>query len=375
MKKNLLMWDETLFRDPEVLETDYIPEQFNFRDTQMKELAFQVQPGLRGGRPLNTICRGIPGTGKTTSVRKLFSEIEEQTKKLVPVYINCQIDNTKFAIFSQIYRKLSGHLPPASGTSFKQVFDAVARILQRDNSVLLVCLDDANYLLYENEINRVLYTLLRSHEAYPGTRIGVIAIISDMTVDLLKEVDPRVSSVFRPTEIYFSPYGEEEVRQILKERVMQGLYPGVLSESMLDLVVKQTMNSGDLRVGIDLIKRATLNAEHDARRSVERDDICRAYEISKYLHLAFSVRTLKGDERLLLRHIAEICGAGEAEMAAGEVYRSTKEMMKIGYTRFYEILKKLDAMRLINLQYRQGRGRTRLISLRYDPDRVIEQLH
>ena len=374
MKKNLLMWDETLFRDPEVLETDYIPEQFNFRDIQMKELAFQIQPGLRGGRPLNTICRGIPGTGKTTSVRKLFTEIEEQTKKLVPVYINCQIDNTKFAIFSQIYRKLSGHLPPASGTSFKQVFDAVARILQRDNSVLLVCLDDANYLLYENEINRVLYTLLRSHEAYPGTRIGVIAIISDMTVDLLREVDPRVSSVFRPTEIYFPPYGEDEVRQILKERVMQGLYPGVLSEEMLDLVVKQTMNSGDLRVGIDLVKRATLNAEHDARRSVERDDVCRAYEISKYLHLTFSVRTLKGDERMLLRHIAEISGSGEGEMAAGEVYRSTKEKMKIGYTRFYEILKKLDAMRLINLQYRQGRGRTRLILLRYDPDRVIEQL-
>ena len=41
MKKNLLMWDETLFRDPEVLEIDYVPEQFEFRDAQMRELAFQ----------------------------------------------------------------------------------------------------------------------------------------------------------------------------------------------------------------------------------------------------------------------------------------------------------------------------------------------
>jgi cell division control protein 6 len=96
MKKNLLMWDETLFRDPEVLEIDYVPEQFEFRDAQMRELAFQIRPGLRGGRPLNTVCKGLPGTGKTTSIRKLFAEIEETTKKLVPVYINCQIDNTKF---------------------------------------------------------------------------------------------------------------------------------------------------------------------------------------------------------------------------------------------------------------------------------------
>ena len=150
MKKNLLMWDETLFRDPEVFEIDYVPEQFNFRDSQMRELAFQIRPGMRGGRPLNTICRGLPGTGKTTSVRRLFGEIEENTKKLVPIHVNCQIDNTKFAIFSQIYRKLSGHLPPASGTSFKQVFDAIARILQKEGQVLLVALDDANYLLYEN---------------------------------------------------------------------------------------------------------------------------------------------------------------------------------------------------------------------------------
>ena len=202
MKKNLLMWDETLFRDPEVLEIDYVPEQFEFRDAQMRELAFQIRPGLRGGRPLNTVCKGLPGTGKTTSIRKLFAEIEDTTKKLVPVYINCQIDNTKFAIISQIYKKLSGHLPPSSGTSFKQVFDAVARILVKEEIVLLVALDDANYLLYENEINKVLYTLLRSHETYEGTRIGVIVIVSDLDVDLSRAVDARVASVFRPAEIY-----------------------------------------------------------------------------------------------------------------------------------------------------------------------------
>jgi cell division control protein 6 len=373
MKKDLLMWDETLFRDPEVFELDYVPEQFNHREDQMRELAFQIRPGLRGGRPLNTICRGLPGTGKTTSVRKLFGEIEETTKKLVPVYINCQIDNTKFAIFSQIYRRLSGHLPPSSGTSFKQVFDAIARLLQKEEQVLLVCLDDANYLLYENELNKVLYTLLRSHEAYPGTRIGVIVIISDLDVDLSREVDARVSSVFRPTESYFPPYSENEVREIIRERVLQGLYPGVLGDAMFDLVVGQTMKSGDLRVGIDLLKRAVLNAEKHARRVIDREDICGAYSVSKYLHLSYSLKTLKEEEKQLLRTLAVRSGEG-VEMNAGEVYKAVKETMGIGYTRFYEMIKKFDAMRLVNLQYRDGKGRTRLISLRYDPARVLSYL-
>ena len=373
MKKDLLMWDETLFRDPEVLELDYVPEQFHYREDQIRELAFQIRPGLRGGRPLNTICRGLPGTGKTTCVRKLFGEIEETTKKLIPVYVNCQIDNTKFAIFSQIYRRLSGHLPPASGTSFKQVFDAIARLLQKEEAVLLLALDDANYLLYENELNKVLYTLLRSHEAYPGTRIGVMVIISDLDVDLSQEVDARVASVFRPTEIYFPPYSETEVRSIIQERVLQGFYPGVVTDALLDLVIAQTMKSGDLRVGIDLMKRAGLSAEKHARRVIEQEDICGAYSVSKYLHLAYSLKTLKEDEKELLRTLASR-SAGDADMNAGEVYKAVKDAMGIGYTRFYEIVRKLDAMRLVNLQYRDGKGRTRLISLRYDPGRVLSYL-
>jgi cell division control protein 6 len=373
MKKNLLMWDETLFRDPEVLEIDYVPEQFEFRDAQMRELAFQIRPGLRGGRPLNTICKGLPGTGKTTSIRKLFAEIEETTKKLVPVYINCQIDNTKFAILSQIYKKLAGHLPPSSGTSFKQVFDAVARILIKDEIVLIVALDDANYLLYENEINKVLYTLLRSHETYEGTRIGVMVIVSDLDVDLSRAVDARVASVFRPTEIYFPPYENTEIQEIMKARVTQGLFPGVLSEELLDLVVKQTQKSGDLRVGIDLLKRAALSAERAARRSIEREDICGAYEISKYLHLSYTIKTLNDEERMILKSFAER-SAKEHDMNAGDVYKSLKETLSIGYTRFYEIVKKMDGMRLINLQYRDGKGRTRIITLRYDPVKILEYL-
>jgi cell division control protein 6 len=194
-----------------------------------------------------------------------------------------------------------------------------------------------------------------------------------MSIDLAREVDPRVASVLRPTEIYFPPYSEEEVHSILKERVLQGFYPGVLSNEMLDLVVEQTMQSGDLRVGIDLLKRAGLQAERDARKKIERDDICRAYEISRYLHLDFTIRTLREEEKKVLAKLAEI-SLQETEMNAGEVYKAIKEGIPLGYTKFYEMIRKFDAMRIVNLHYRSGRGRTRLISLRYDPARITERL-
>ena len=125
----------------------------------------------------------------------------------------------------------------------------------------------------------------------------------------------------------------------MKARAMQGLFQGVLSEELLDLVVEQTLKSGDLRVGIDLLKRAALSAERAARRAIERDDICKAYEISKYLHLSYTVKTLKDEERAILLALAER-SSQEKEMNAGEVYKSLKESLSIGYTRFYEIIKK-----------------------------------
>ena len=76
-------------------------------------------------------------------------------------------------------------------------------------------------------------------------------------------------------------------------------------------------------MGIDLLKRATLSAERAARRSIEREDICGAYEISKYLHLYYTLKTLKDEERLVLKSLAER-SVKEHEMNAGDVYKYIK---------------------------------------------------
>ncbi len=373
MTRHLLNWDETLFRDPEVFDPDFVPEQFNFREAQMQELAFQLRPGLRGARPLNTVCRGPPGTGKTTTVRKLFAEVEETTKTLVPVYVNCQIDNTSFGVLSEVYNQISGHLPRATRTSTKQVIDGVARVLDRDQKILVVALDDANYLLYENELNRVLYSLLRTHEVYPGTKIGVIVILSDLTIQLAERLDARAQSIFRPGEVYFSPYSSDEVRAILDERARQGFYPGVLSGEQLDLVVEQTMKGGDLRVGIDLLKRAGIAAEMDGRRRIEDQDVRRAYTTSRFLHLDAVIRTLDSDERGVLDHLARASEERD-EITTGELFDEIHEELGLRYTRYYEIVTKLEAMRLVDITFRAGRGRSRTVNLRYEPERILERL-
>mgnify|MGYP005815269017 FL=1 len=71
---DILLWDETLFKDLSVLEPDYLPEYFPHRDSQLNALRFALKPSLRGMRPLNCLLVGPPGTGKTSAIMKTFRE-------------------------------------------------------------------------------------------------------------------------------------------------------------------------------------------------------------------------------------------------------------------------------------------------------------
>jgi len=363
--KDLLSWDQTLFKDSELFELDHIPEHFLHRDSQLKSLMHCVRPALSGGRPLNSLCIGAPGTGKTTAVLKVFEEIEKHTQNVVPVLVNCQVNSTRYAVFSQIFKKLIGYAPPASGVSFKKVFSEVAKYIAEHEKVLLVALDDMNYLFYENEVNEVLYSLLRAHETHPGARMGVIAILSDTGVPHI--LDPKVESVFLPEEVKFPQYSYDEIRDILSNRGKLGFYPNVLDESVLENIAKHTFALGDLRVGIDLLKRSGLNAEKRASRTIALEDVEAAYEKSRLVHLSYMMRTLKKDEKILLGLIVD-----SPQSNSGDLYEKFHEKTALGYTRFYELLNKLGSVKLIDADFtgKGARGRSRVVTLKFQPEEV-----
>lgn len=71
------MEQRTLFKDEDVFDSKFTPDIIHSRDTQLRGLAETLRPALRGARPINTIIRGQPGTGKTTCVNRIFAEFEE----------------------------------------------------------------------------------------------------------------------------------------------------------------------------------------------------------------------------------------------------------------------------------------------------------
>jgi len=372
MPIQLLMSDQTLFKDRDVFESDYIPDSFQYRDTQLREMAHALRPALFGSRPHNIILRGLPGTGKTTSVRHIFSEIRETTRRILPVHVNCKNDHTRFMIFARIYEEIYGHLPPGSGISSRRLLDSVGRGLLDGHRVLLLCLDDANYMIPEGVLNDTLFSVLRLNEQFPGARSGVVLAVGSMDCDFSRELDAAVISVMQPSEIYFAPYYEAEVRGILRGRLRQGVYAGVVPDAILDAIVEKTMLSGDLRVGMDLLRRSVLNAEDAGRTVVSEEDVTMAFPVSQNIHLAATVKVLSRDEKKMLRQMAQY-SLQEEQMNSRAVFSSVREEVPMGYTLYFERLRKFDQMRLINLYSPRIRGNTREIILRFDAEKVVEE--
>lgn len=361
--------DQTLFRDIDVFDPSFVPEHLNHRDAQIQELAFLIGPALRGARPMNAILRGPPGTGKTTTVLRVFAELKETSRRVIPVYINCRQDHTMLAVYQRIAEQLFGHTSPSR--HLEDIRDAIAANLRDADAILLVCFDDAEYLIAAGTYNTLLYQILRLYERWDTVRApGVIAVTSDLGMHLSAEADASVRPVFHPREIFFPPYTRTEIREILGERVRRGLYPRVMPKVILERIAGITVREQDIRIGIALIKAAVLQAETDGRHQVTHDDLHAAIRLVTAPVLEARAAGLSPGERSLLCQIAEHSLAGE-EMLSGAVFEAAREYLPIAKSTYHEHLEHLKTVGIVDLMPRSGRGREREVRLRYDPADVV----
>jgi len=81
--EDILMHDESLFQNINAFDPDYLPPNYNFRDTQMEAMAMAIRPAMRGGQPSSAVVLGSPATGKTTAIKKVYELVEKNTEKVV----------------------------------------------------------------------------------------------------------------------------------------------------------------------------------------------------------------------------------------------------------------------------------------------------
>ena len=362
--EDILMYDESLFQNINAFDPDYVPPNYNFRDTQMEAMAMAIRPAMRGGQPSNAIILGSPATGKTTAIKKVFEMVEDNTEKVICVYVNCQIHTTRFGIFSQIYKKMFGHLPPETGVPFSRIYTQIMQDLQKKEKSLIVAFDDINYLFQSKNANKVVYDLLRAYEEYPGVRTSIFAILSDL--EFKYAFDKNVNTVFIPQEIMFPLYTYTEIEDILRDRVKAGFFPGVLSDEILEQIAMYTLENGDLRVGINILKSCGNIAEASASREITQEHFDKAIESLVSINVSETLKSLNDVERGLLKMIVDY---GD-DYSAGDLAEEYKQKTGSSYASFNRTLDKLEFVRLIDTKFtgKGVRGNSRQIILRFNPE-------
>ena len=365
--EDILMYDESLFQNINAFDPDYMPQNYNFRDTQMEAMAMSIRPAIRGGKPSNAIVLGSPATGKTTAIKKVFELVEKTSEKVVCVYINCQIHTTRFGIFSQIYKKIFGHIPPETGVPFSRIYDQIMKYLQTNDKALIVAFDDVNYLFQSKTANKVFYDVLRAYEEYNGVKTATFAILSDL--EFKYAFDKNVNTVFIPQEITFPLYSYTEIEEILKNRAKAGFYPNVLGDGILEQIAMYTYEKGDLRIGINLLRTCGNIAEADASREITQKHYDEAVDSLVSINIKQAIDSLNDEEKSVLKAIADYDGV----YAAGELSEIFKEKTGSSYTSFYRILDKLEFVRLIDTKFtgKGVKGKSREIILRFNPDDYV----
>ena len=328
--KDVLKSTETLFKNPVVLDYDYVPKLIPYREQQQRFIAECLRPLVQERNGKNLLLHGPSGNGKTVACKNLFQELEEESDNIDILYINCWQKNTSFKIMSEIADQLGFKFTQNLKTD--DLFKLIKLKLNKGSAVF--CFDEADKI----DDFDFLYMLLE--EIY---RKSVILITNYH--DWLINLDPRIKSRLTPDTLEFKSYTKTEIEGILRERLKFAYFEDVWDEAAFELIVQKTTDIADIRSGMYLLKEAGLSAESSSRKKITLDDAKKAIQKLDEFTIKNS-NDLEDETRFILTIVKEHSG-----MKTGELFKIyEQEGGKSKYKTFTRKIAKLSENKFVALQ-------------------------
>jgi len=290
MFEDILKDEESLFKDIDVLDFDYMPKLVPYRENEQKEIAACIKPLFMGRNGFNLVITGAPGIGKTLATKKVLEEIEEHDTNIISFYINCWHKNSTYKIYMDICQELGLRYSVNKGKD--ELFAMIKKELS-DNPVVFVF----------DEIDKVEdYDFL--YQIFESFYKRCIIVITNYD-DWFRGIDDRLKSRFLARRLLFRPYTKEEVLGILKERVKYAFYKDVVKKDALELIAAITYKYNDIRVGLHLLRESGTIAENKSKRYVDINDAKEA--IAKLDGFSYiNLEELDDEEKFILKVIDEL---------------------------------------------------------------------
>ncbi len=302
--------ENEIFSDKGSLDSlSYTPRNIIDRQKESEQI-LRYLLGYKKGYlvPLVSIF-GRSGSGKSTLVRYVCEQLDKDVKLC---FVNLRRAKTVFGAANVMLTKLGQeNVTSASGINkaMEQIGQGIKSSLTHSKKKLLVLvLDEFDVLFFDKRSNPsdFVYKLIEMEGAVrkKGFQCCIVTISNNVVSDY--DLDDRVRSRIGSSEVFFSPYTEQEVLDILTERAKEAFKILPKDEVLQYCAHRSSTEHGDARRAIDLLRIAselassngeTISKEHVdlASDELQKDRIEQVLSSSplhvKYLLMALSIRT------------------------------------------------------------------------------------
>lgn len=222
-----------------VLDRDFIPNELPHRDGHIQELrnALAGIPNPEGHELI--AIYGPAGSGKTTLARYVAQRFDAEYPELNVGYVSCVTSGTQTSALHELLTQ-TGHLP-TSTTGARQTYDYLARIRDVTDPLLLI-IDELDFL----EDPSLIHSLYGTY--------GVWAIFIGIDeYDFLEGLRSGTRSRLQTAHhIRLSKYTNQQLMDILWDRINLGLRHDIVTQSVLQEITNRAR--GDAHLAISLLR-------------------------------------------------------------------------------------------------------------------------
>jgi cell division control protein 6 len=372
----------TVFKDVKKLDFDYVPDDLQHRDDQLRKLARIFGQILKSNVSENVLIKGSVGTGKTAISKKFCEDFEkyaeQYSKSIETVRVNCHQRNTD----SSVLLKLVTHFQPSfpdRGFSVDEMLDAVRKHLKKRQCHLIIVLDEVDVLIKKSGSNLIyLLTRFNEEDSTDEFTVSLILISQLMVFDML---DPSSLSTFKRTNlIECNKYSAKELVDIINQRINLAFNKNTVDIEAIDLICDIASREGDARLAIELLWNAGLATDDKNDKKVTPEHV----RIAKgsITTIDSKLNDLSLHEKIILMMVARELKKGGAYTTTGDIenlYHIACEeynQKPRGHTQFWNYIKNLDAYGFISAK-KSGEGiigNTTVISLPDIPAKELEEI-
>lgn len=386
---------DSVFLNKNKISPHYVPDKLPFRDAQIQELSLWLSPALKKQKPHNIFIYGKVGTGKTSAVRHVISQLDsislENHLNLNTLYLNCRNYQTKHAV---LFYCVQSFYPDKNfvGYSKSFIYDKFITFLKENQINFIIILDEIDKIK-DREIDDLVYSLSRSNDELGiGSSVSIIGISNNLF--FMSKLDPRTKSSLCEQEAVYPPYNAEELKGILKQRVVLAFKEQAVQDSAINAAAAMAAKeSGDARTALMLLLKAGEISDLEKKEKVTDKEVILAKDKVEHEIIKSMVLTLPVQLQLVLLAITEksfapkgilkIDGSLEENLLySGEIYDAYCGVAKkysekpVSMRWFREYINELETYGFIStMQSGKGiKGNTTLIKLGIDSESIKELL-